>query len=84
MHPSRWQKLQARGYEPGNGVSICEYQKELLEKYEIFALDTGYETSQYGEDMVIRRLGIMERRIWNIRVRKESNTQPDHGGAGIL
>ena len=35
---------------------FAEYQKELLEEYEIFALDTGYETSQYGEDMVIRRL----------------------------
>lgn len=35
---------------------FAEYQKELLEEYDVFALETGYETGTYGEEMVIRRL----------------------------
>ena len=35
---------------------FAEYQKELLEEYEIFALDAGYETGRYSEQNLIDRL----------------------------
>lgn len=33
-----------------------EYQKELLEEYEIFAIDGTYETGQYEESQILNRL----------------------------
>lgn len=33
-----------------------EYQKELLEEYEVFAIDSTYETGQYEEDQILNRL----------------------------
>lgn len=33
-----------------------EYQKELLEEYEIFAIDGTYETGQYGEQQLLDRM----------------------------
>lgn len=62
---------------------FAEYQKELLEEYEIFALDTGYETSQYGEDMVIRRLEYYGAQNMEHQVRRIQYLT-DHGRAGIL
>ena len=35
---------------------FAEYQKELMEKYEIFALDASYETGEYSEDNIKDRL----------------------------
>lgn len=35
---------------------FAEYQKELLEEYDIFALDGSYETGQYSERNIIDRL----------------------------
>ena len=58
---------------------FAEYQKELLEEYEIFALDTGYETSQYGEDMVIRRLEYYRAQNMEHQVRRIQYLT-DHGG----
>ena len=36
--------------------AFAEYQKELLEEYEIFALDAGYESGEYSEDRFLDRL----------------------------
>lgn len=36
---------------------FAEYQKELLEEYDIFALEASYETGQYDERSVTDRLG---------------------------
>lgn len=33
-----------------------EYQKELLEEYEVFAFDATYETGQYDEQQIINRM----------------------------
>lgn len=35
---------------------FAEYQKELLEQYDIFALDASYETGEYSEDNIKDRL----------------------------
>lgn len=35
---------------------FAEYQKELLEEYEIFSLDAGYETGTYQKELLERRL----------------------------
>ena len=35
---------------------FAEYQKELLEKYDIFALDAGYENGDYKENLLFKRL----------------------------
>lgn len=35
---------------------FAEYQKELLEEYDIFALDGSYETGQYTEQNITERL----------------------------
>lgn len=50
---------------------FAEYQKELLEEYDIFALDGSYETGQYSERNIIDRLsyygaGDMEHKITRI------------------
>ena len=36
---------------------FAEYQKELLEDYDIFALEGSYETGRYSEDLLKGRLG---------------------------
>lgn len=51
---------------------FAEYQKELLEKYDIFALEGSYETGSYSEDGLFRRLAYygadsMEQNIKRIR-----------------
>lgn len=35
---------------------FAEYQKELLEEYDIFALDVGYESGSYTEEMIHKRM----------------------------
>lgn len=44
---------------------FAEYQKELLEEYEIFALDAGYETGRYSEQNLIDRWSITEPAAWS-------------------
>ncbi len=61
---------------------FAEYQKELLEKYEVFALDATYETGVYSEEQIFSRLryylpGEMEQEI--VRIQFLS----DHGGEGF-
>lgn len=51
---------------------FAEYQKELLEKYDIFALDGSYETGQYTEQNLTDRLsyygaGDMEHKLTRIQ-----------------
>lgn len=58
---------------------FAEYQKEALEEYNIFVLDTGYETSQYGEEMVIRRLEYYGAQNMEHQV-KRIQYLTDHGG----
>lgn len=52
---------------------FAEYQKELLEEYEIFALEAGYETGAYAEEKVFERLqyygaGNMEQEIQRVQM----------------
>lgn len=35
---------------------FAEYQKELLEEYDIFAMDAGYEKGEYEDDLLYKRL----------------------------
>ena len=35
---------------------FAEYQKELLEEYDVFGLEAGYETGEYSEDLLYKRL----------------------------
>ena len=35
---------------------FAEYQKELLEEYDLFGLDAGYETGEYEKELLDRRL----------------------------
>lgn len=35
---------------------FAEYQKELLERYDVFALDTGYESGTYSENLISKRM----------------------------
>ena len=35
---------------------FAEYQKELLEEYDIFALDAGYESGEYSENLIHKRM----------------------------
>ena len=37
---------------------FAEYQKELLEEYDIFGLDGSYETGSYTEDRVLDRMTV--------------------------
>lgn len=39
---------------------FAEYQKELLEEYDVFALDAGYETGQYQKKLLDQRLQFYE------------------------
>ena len=53
--------------------SFAEYQKELLEEYDIFALDASYESGVYSEEHFLDRLdyygaGGMEQEIERIQL----------------
>ena len=59
---------------------FAEYQKELLEEYEIFALDGSYETGQYSEQNLMDRLeyygaGSMEQKILRIQFLTDDGCQ---------
>lgn len=61
---------------------FAEYQKELLEEYEVFALDATYETGTYSEEKIFERLryylpGNIEQEI--VRIQFLS----DNGGEGF-
>lgn len=58
---------------------FAEYQKELLEEFEVFGLEGSYETGEYSEKMVLERLAYygatgMQNRIQAIQL------LPDEGG----
>ena len=62
---------------------FAEYQKELLEEYDIFALDGSYETGQYTEQNITERLdyyagGRQEHEVERIRF------LTDNGCSGFL
>ena len=44
---------------------FAEYQRELLEEFEVFALDGGYESGSYSEQKVFDRLHL-NRSIWQM------------------
>ena len=51
---------------------FAEYQKELLDEYDLFALDGSYETGSYGEQNIQERLsyygaGNMEHKVERIQ-----------------
>lgn len=59
---------------------FAEYQKELLEEYDIFALDGSYETGQYAEANLVDRLayygaGEMEHQIERIQFLTDQGCQ---------
>lgn len=59
---------------------FAEYQKELLEKYDIFALEGSYESGTYTEEQVLRRLDYyggsnMEHKISKIEFLTDQNGQ---------
>ena len=62
---------------------FAEYQKELLDEYEIFALEATYETGTYGERNIKKRLEFygaegMEQSV------KRLSLLTDHGGQPFL
>lgn len=59
---------------------FAEYQKELLEEYEIFGLDAGYETGSYEEEQLTDRLSYYAGGNGQHRIRK-IRFLTDDGGA---
>lgn len=59
---------------------FAEYQKELLEEYEIFGLDAGYETGSYEEQQLTDRLSYYAGGDGQHRIRK-IRFLTDDGGA---
>lgn len=60
---------------------FAEYQKELLEEYDIFALEGSYETGTYNEQQVLDRLtyygaGNMEHKVKRIQFLTDNGCQP--------
>ncbi len=59
---------------------FAEYQRDLLEEFEIFALDGGYESGSYSEEHVLDRLSYygasgMEQEILRIQFLTDGNGQ---------
>ena len=59
---------------------FAEYQKELLEEYDIFALEGSYETGQYSEQNIVNRLAYygvdhMEHQIERIQMLTDQGCQ---------
>lgn len=59
---------------------FAEYQKELLEEYDIFALEAGYETGEYDENNLYDRLayygaGNMEQKLLRIQFLTDNGYQ---------
>lgn len=62
---------------------FAEYQKELLEEFDLFAVEAGYEGGDYAEDNILSRLayygaGNMDHKIRRIQL------LPDSGGGPFL
>ena len=60
---------------------FAEYQKELLEEYDIFALEGSYETGTYAEENIKERLsfyggGQMQQKIKRIQFLTDDGCQP--------
>lgn len=60
---------------------FAEYQKELLKKYDIFALEGSYESGTYEEEKLLKRLdfygaGGMEQEISRIELLTDQSGQP--------
>ena len=59
---------------------FAEYRKELLEEFDVFAFDAGYETGDYNEEKIEERLSYygasgMEQEIQRIRFLTDSSGQ---------
>lgn len=59
---------------------FAEYQRELLEEFEVFALDGGYESGSYSEQKVFDRLSYygasgMEQQVKRIQLLTDNNGQ---------
>ena len=56
---------------------FAEYQKELLENYDVFAIEAGYETGRYSEQNILDRLSYygadMENEITRIQLLTDKN-----------
>ena len=56
---------------------FAEYQKELLENYDVFAIEAGYETGAYSEQNILERLSYygadMENEIKRIQLLTDKN-----------
>lgn len=57
---------------------FAEYQRKLLEEYDIFALDGTYETGEYAEENILKRLNVYgavsgETKIEGIRFLSDEN-----------
>ena len=65
---------------------FAEYQKELLEHYDVFAIEAGYESGTYSEQNLLDRLSYygadMENDIKRIRLFTDQNGGIVHGSAG--
>lgn len=60
--------------------AFAEYQRELLEEFEVFALDGGYESGSYSEQRVMDRLSYygasgMEQQVERIQLLTDRNGQ---------
>lgn len=59
---------------------FAEYQRDLLEEYEIFALDMTYEQGEFGEEQMLRRLESfgavgMEQKIQKLQLLTDQEAQ---------
>lgn len=66
---------------------FAEYQKELLEEYDLFAVEGTYESGSFGEDNVLGRLsyygaGNMEHDISRLEILSDKGGLPFLGQAG--
>lgn len=56
---------------------FAEYQKELLENYDLFAIEAGYETGSYNEQNILDRLAYygadMENKVERIQLYTDQN-----------
>lgn len=60
---------------------FAEYQKELLEEYDVFSMDASYETGSYAESQITDRLEFYGTKGMNIRIKKLQLLTDNHGQA---
>jgi len=60
---------------------FAEYQKELLEQYEIFALEAGYETDEYQKKLLDQRLEFYGLENFNTSIERLQFLSDDSGRA---